>query len=166
MNSKRLPTSSFELCQVAVAALLALAGTLPGESVAAEQQKHCISVEHIEGVYHCAGECVLRADDGGTRLVEISDEVDEISRIEGAKAGLYQSSITGAAGFSELEIGALHGKVMRTATARVSDGHFTVLEEYVFEHDASCSATAYTKIVRNPTKAQFKACNIRCEKQP
>jgi hypothetical protein len=152
--------------QHALAILISLAVSLPAVSQAREKREDCISVEHIEGVYHCAGECVLRANDGGNRVVEISGEVDEISRIEGARTGLYQSSISGAGGFSELEIGALFGRVMRTATAKVSDGHFPVLEEYLFEHDASCSATAYTKIVRNPTRDQFKACNIRCEKQP
>lgn len=148
------------------ALVCALALVSPLEAAASEKRKRCAGVESVEGVYHCAGECVLRADDGGTKLVEISGEVDEISRIDGAKTGLYQSKITGAGGFSETEIGALKGKVMRTATAHVSDGHFPVLEEYLFEHDKNCAATAYTKIVRNPTQDQFKACNIRCEKQP
>lgn len=154
------------LIVLVVGYLLLFAAFAPGPVQAGQKAKRCDSVSDIEGVYHCAGECVLRADDGGTRLIEISGEVDTISRIKGAKTGLYQSSITGAGGFSETEIGALAGKIMRTATAKVSDGQFPVLEEYRFEHDAACSATAYTKIVRNPTQAQFKACNIRCEKQP
>jgi len=152
--------------QIALAVLVSLPASLPAISYAQEKCERCFDVEHIEGVYHCAGECVQRADDGSTRLVEIRGEVDEISYIKGAKTGLYQSIISGAGGFSELEIGALSGRVMRTATARVSDGHFPVLEEYLFEHDASCAATSYTKIVRNPTREQFKACNIRCAKQP
>ena len=155
--SRRLP--------LALGVILAMTGSLPKVSVARDQQEQCKRVEGVEGIYHCAGECVLRAEDGGTRLVEVSGEVDSISRVDGAKTGLYRNHISGADGFSELEIGALHGKVMRTATASVSDGHFPVLEEYVFEYDDSCSVTAFTKIVRNPSREQFKACNIHCEKQ-
>ena len=161
------PASGFQSLHFVVFLFaLALAAVSPTESEAGQKRKQCASVVGIEGVYHCAGECVLRAEGEATKLVEITGEVDRISRIEGARTELYQSRITGAGGFSETEIGALKGRVMRTATAQVSDGHFPVLEEYLFEHDENCAATAYTKIVRNPTQDQFKACNIRCEKQP
>jgi hypothetical protein len=165
MRLSKRPFGAFRLVPFALAIIAAVALSSPSTLDAREKRKRCPDAEHIEGVYDCSGECVLRDEGGGTRLVEISGEVDTISRIEGSKTGLYQSNITGAGGFSEQEIGALSGRVMRTATARVSDGQFPVLEEYLFETDATCGATGYTKIVRNPTQEQFKACNIHCEKQ-
>ncbi|MEE4377730.1 MAG: hypothetical protein V2J55_09500 [Candidatus Competibacteraceae bacterium] len=125
----------------------------------------CLTVSGVAGEYHCAGECVVRTSDGGTELIPVTGEVDVIQKIEGAKTELYRSEISGSNDFHEVEIGALTGKTLRTATAKVSDNQFPVLEEYVFEHDASCAATAYTKIVRNPSQQDFKACNIHCEKQ-
>ncbi|NJN46179.1 MAG: hypothetical protein HC808_06540 [Candidatus Competibacteraceae bacterium] len=131
----------------------------------AATESKCLTVTSVDGEYHCTGECVVRSSAGGNELVEVTGEVDVIQKIEGAKTGLYQSEISGSNDFHELEIGALTGMTLRTATAKVSDDKFPVLEEYVFEHDTSCAATGYTKIVRNPSQQNFKACNIRCEKR-
>jgi len=133
------------------------------EALAAEQV--CHSLNGVEGQYQCSGECVVRANNDEVELVKVTDEVDVIQKFDGAKTELYRSEISGKNNFHEVEIGALTGVVMRTATAKVSDNKFPVFEEYVFEHDESCQATAYTKIVRNPGQQDYKVCNIRCEKQ-
>jgi len=140
---------------------------LPGcvtSAVDAPEASACNTVSDVEGAYQCGGECVVTAADGSRQLQSVSGETDTISRFAGAAEGLYQINITSGGGFSELEIGALASLTLRTATAEVSDGQFPVLEEYVFETGPACQALSFTKIVRNPTPAQFKACTIRCEK--
>ncbi len=120
----------------------------------------CDTVTDVEGVYDCTGECVVTG-----RIVEVSGETDTVKRFPGAKAEIYQITITGGAGFHEIEIGALAGLTLRTATAQVSDGNYPVLEEYVFDPAGpTCEARRYTKIVRNPTPGDFKACAILCVK--
>ena len=122
--------------------------------------KVCESVSGIEGSYTCGGACVV-TDAGQKKVQLVSGERDVVAAYPDAPEGLYRVEITNT-GFSETEIGVLTGKVLRTATSEVSDNHYPVLEEYVFEHDANCTASAYTKIVRNPTLGDFKACNIAC----
>jgi len=124
----------------------------------------CQSAKAIAGAYQCSGECLVRSENG-INLVEVTGELDRIEKIKGASTGLYRNEITGENGFKEVEIGALAGFTLRSATANVSDGHYPVLEEYVFEVDGTCDATAFTKIVRNPDPENFKACNIRCLKK-
>jgi hypothetical protein len=150
--------------------LLLLAALAPGGCAGAgvgvepaSQATTCQSVTAIEGQYTCAGECVKNA--GGTRTVTpVSGETDTIARVAGAREGLYQVAITGSNNFRELEIGALAGCTLRTATADVSDAVYPVLEEYLFEAGPDGRARAFTKIVRNPTPEHFKACSIRCER--
>lgn len=128
-------------------------------------QTSCSAVNAIEGTYQCTGECVVTDASGNRSLVAVSEETDIIKRYTGSKAGLYEVHITGADNFKELEIGALTGLEMRTATAQVSDGIYPVLEEYIFTTDESCQAKGFTKIVRNPGRENFKACSILCEKE-
>jgi ABC-type Fe3+-hydroxamate transport system substrate-binding protein len=117
----------------------------------------------IEGVYNCSGECIV-TDITGRNLVQVSGEVDSIALWPGSKQGLYQVDITGGDDFREVEIGALVGKKMVTATAKVSDNQYPVLEEYTFDVDKSCKAKSYYKTVLNPSPGAFKSCNILCEK--
>ena len=126
--------------------------------------QECDTVTNIDGEYSCRGECVVTDPDGTKKVVEVTGEKDTIKRFEGAKDEIYQVDITGDNDFRETEIGVLVGRTLRTATARVSDTHFPVLEEDVFEVGPSCEAVGYTKVVRNPTSANFKACIIHCQK--
>lgn len=123
----------------------------------------CVAVTEIEGVYECGGECVVTKD-GSRQLVPVHGETDTIERFPEATEELYRVSISGNSDFHEVEIGALSGLVLRTATAEVSDGQFPVLEEYVFEVGPTCEAMGFTKIVRNPNPEYFKSCAIRCER--
>lgn len=138
---------------------ITMAGHSPADSTA-----QCRNVINVAGTYSCGGECIIRKGSGNTKLVKVSGEVDVLSKYAGATTGLYQNEITGSDNFKETEIGALAGRVIRTATAKVSDGEYPVLEEYVFDTDESCSALGYTKIVRNPSQDNFKTCNIYCKK--
>lgn len=132
--------------------------------VACQPTEHCDAVTDIEGKYTGAGECV-RTDKDGKRIVStVAAETDIIERYPEAKESLYQVAITGGDGFHELEIGALTGKVLYTATAEVSDTTYPVLEQYIFEVDESCKAVGFTKVVRNPDPDHFKACVIYCKK--
>lgn len=140
-------------------------GLAGGLSKAAGVTPACRSVTAVEGEYHCSGECVVRGSDNDIRVVAVSGEVDVLSRVEGATQALYQNEITAGNNFRELEIGTLSGRTLRTATAQVSDGHYPVLEEYIFDYDVSCAALGFTKIVRNPSQENFKACSIDCVKQ-
>lgn len=130
----------------------------------------CRTVTDIKGMYTCKGQCVVTDWQGNKSVVTVDGETDKVEPYPGATAKLYKITITGPpppAGqqrFHEVEIGALTGLTLRTATAQVSDQHYPVLEEDVFETDSACKAVGYTKIVRNPDPANFKTCNILCTK--
>ena len=111
----------------------------------------------IPGTYRCTGACV--GADGV--VMQVSGEEDVIAALD-AQAGLFRVQISGAGGFSETEIGALHGDVLYTATAQVSDGKYPVLEEYRFTTDPACRADGFTKIVRGLNPEAFKSCSIHC----
>jgi hypothetical protein len=123
-----------------------------------EETSSINTVTDIQGEYICTGECV-ETKDGQRSIIEVSGETDLIQHYQGAQQELYQVVITGA-DFKELEIGALNGLTLSTATAEVSDGHFPVLEEYTFETDSFGKAIGFTKIVRNPNAESFKTCVI------
>ncbi len=144
--------------------LLSLIGCSGGASIpAVESVASCSQAEGLPGTYSCSGECVV-TESGEKKLTQVGGETDTISLFAGSAGGLFQVDITGSGGFSEVEIGALAGMVLRTATSQVSDDSYPVLEEYVFDVDSACQATGYTKLVRNPTPAEFKACRILCRK--
>lgn len=124
----------------------------------------CNTVTNIDGEYQCSGKCVVTGADG-RELISVSGETDTVSYFNPMSEELYQIEIVGDNGnFHETEIGPLVGRTLRTATAEVSDRHFPVLEEYIFDTDQACQAKGFTKIVRNPSKANFKSCVIYCEK--
>ncbi len=125
----------------------------------------CDNVTGIEGEYDCSGQCVVTDSTGKKSLITVSVETDNVKRFSDSSKDLYQVEITGADNFHEVEIGALSGLTLRTATAAVSDSLYPVLEEYIFDTDPSCNAVGFTKIVRNPTKKDFKACVIYCKKK-
>jgi hypothetical protein len=127
---------------------------------------NCNTVTDIEGVYNCTGECIIIGDDGKKELIIVTGETDRITRYPNSKTNLYQNKITSSNNFHEIELGALEGLTLRTATAEVSDRQFPVLEEYIFKTDGSCKAIGFTKIVRNPNPALFKTCYIYCKKAP
>jgi len=121
-------------------------------------------VTDIVGRYNCSGECVVTTNDSIRSLIHVTVETDVIQNFPNSRQGLYQIDITGANNFHEIEIGALSGNVLRTATSKVSDAQYPVLEEYIFDTNAYGQAVGYTKIVRNPTSTQFKTCAIYCVK--
>ena len=112
----------------------------------------------IEGEYIGSGECIVTKD--GEKVISIvQQENDNIKRFPGAKENLFKVEIS-AKGFHEVELGALTGRTLRTATSAVSDSTYPVLEEYVFDVDASGEVVGFTKTVRNPDPNNFKACVI------
>ena len=124
----------------------------------------CDSVAKIEGVYSCSGQCVVTDSTGNRTLITVTGEKDTVQLFSGESKGLYQVNIGGGNDFHEIEIGAFDGQTLRTATSKVSDGQYPVLEEYVFNTNQSCEAVGFIKTVRNPTHDQFKACVIYCQK--
>ena len=128
----------------------------------------CSSVREVEGIYSCVGECVMREASGDLVVQSVTGERDAITPFPGATSQpIFQNHITSTeSSFEELEIGTLVGLTMRTATAEVNQGGYPVLEEYVFEAGPSCEAVGFTKVVRNPTHNNFKACSIQCNKLP
>ncbi len=125
----------------------------------------CPSISNIEGVYQCGGECITTTDLRQKTLTKVSGEVSTISAWPGSTLGLYQVHIKAGNGFREVEIGSLVGNKMNTATAKVSDNHYPVLEEYTFTGDSKCNAKQFTKTVLNPSLGNFKACTIICIKK-
>ncbi|MDG1334154.1 MAG: hypothetical protein P8P74_17610 [Crocinitomicaceae bacterium] len=113
----------------------------------------------IEGEYECSGECIITKD-GERSVITVSSETDVVESYPEAKEPLYQVKISGADNFHELEIGALSGAELHTATAEVSDSTYPVLEKYIFDTDDSGNVIGFTKIVRNPTNENFKSCVI------
>lgn len=123
-------------------------------------------VTNINGEYHCFGECVGKACDGW-ELNPVVGEKDTITYFPTeAENSFYQVDIESRDGtFHEIEIGSFIGSTLRTATAQVSDDKFPVLEEYLFDNiDVAGHALGFTKIVRNPSKDNFKSCILHCEK--
>ena len=123
----------------------------------------CNTVTNINGEYQCSGKCVVTGDDG-RELISVSGETDTVNYFEPMSEEFYQVEIVGDENFHEIEIGPLVGRTLWTATAEVSDNQFPVLEEYVFDTDQACQASGFTKIVRNPSKENFKSCVVYCEK--
>jgi hypothetical protein len=144
-----------------MAALLASSFSMVAGSMAARAQD-CPQPLVIVGLYQCTGECVVTGDGGQQSVVEVASETNTIQPYPGSKHGLYQISIQ-APGFSETEVGPLHGQTLYTATSHVSDGHYPVLEDYLFDVKA-CRVRGYTKIVRNPSQATYKSCAVQCVK--
>ena len=144
--------------------LFLLGGCQTPGSDASAQPATCDTVTDIEGVYNCSGECVVTGEDGRKQVIKVSVEADTVQLFPGASKDLYQVNIGGAGGFHETEIGAFNGQTLYTATAAVTDSLYPVLEEYVFDSDASCKAVGFIKTVRNPTPDNFKACVIYCKK--
>jgi hypothetical protein len=144
--------------------VLLLGGCRQEHVVPAAGPPRCEAITEIVGKYECGGECIVPGKDGAREVVKVSGEVDTVERYPGTESELYQVNITGSGGFSELEIGALVGDTLRTATAQVSDEKYPVLEEYIFDADSACKARGFFKVVHNPSKADFKSCLIRCQK--
>lgn len=155
--------SRYQCLALLLVGAFVLAGCQSSGSDASKDVSACEAVTEIEGEYSCTGECIVTDSAGNRSFAAVSGETDTVRRYPGAD-DLYQVNITGGNDFHELEIGALAGVTLRTATAEVSDGQFPVLEEYVFQTDPVCNALGITKIVRNPSPESFKSCAIRCEK--
>lgn len=120
----------------------------------------CNTVTKINGMYHCSGKCVTST---GERK-PVSDEKDVVEHLHGENDSFYRVDIENGS-FHEVEVGPLVGSTLRTATAQVSDNQFPVLEEYIFDKsDLDGYAQGFTKIVRNPSKENFKSCVLYCEK--
>ncbi|GAB5416087.1 MAG: hypothetical protein Crog4KO_13280 [Crocinitomicaceae bacterium] len=117
-----------------------------------------LDVSSIEGNYVGDGECI-QTDSTGVLSTITFIENDAISKYPGTKKGLYEVKIT-AGDFYEVELGALSGNVLRTATWDVADNTYPVLEEYIFDTDKEGKVIGYTKIVRNPIKENFKTCVV------
>lgn len=157
--SKKRPMNTSLSHSLLISLLLTLAGTSHAAS-----HNTCTSVTQPEGTYSCAGECVITDAKGNQSLIQVSGETDRIQRYPGSQHGIYQVDIEGGGGFKETEIGPLNLQTLYTATSHVSDGQYPVLENYIFQADKQCHAQKFTKVVRNPTSGQFKACVLQCEK--
>lgn len=139
---------------------LALCACNSSECEATEPVETAEAVIDIEGEYECTGECIVTNASGERTVISVSVETDKVKPYPDATKGLYQVRITGANNFEELELGALSGLTLRTATAQVSDSTYPVLEEYVFDTDESGKVIGFTKTVRNPDPNHFKTCLI------
>ena len=170
--------SPIRIATIAAIASLTLLGALcvAGPVWAAKPAKPpageppCSPVRGIEGSYQCSGECIVNDASAAASpphyvVKPVSGEIDRVERFPGADAGMYRITITGTDGFREVEIGPLVGRTLSAATAEVSDNHYPVLEDYVFQSGARCIARGYRKIVRNPSEGHFKSCVIDCVKQ-
>lgn len=126
----------------------------------------CDTVTKISGDYQCSGKCIVTTN-GVWELIPVSGETDTVKNFaqpnEPPSDLFYQVDIKNSE-FHEIELGSLVGSILRTATAQVSDNEFPVLEEYLFKTDQACQALGFTKIVRNPNKANFKSCVVYCKK--
>lgn len=122
----------------------------------------------ITGAYTCDVACITRAasdEEEITGFAEFGLETDTIETLEVGQQddSFYKVSISSGT-FSEVEIGPFVDCTLRTATESVSDNIFPVLEEYIFPEASNQQATAFTKIVRNPSQANFKTCKVTCTK--
>lgn len=120
-------------------------------------------VTNISGEYQCSGECVVNADEGW-KLLPVSGEKNTVQHLSLDIDNLFYQVDIDNDDFHEVEIGSLIGSTLRTSTVEVSDNKFPVLEEYLFDSDVAGNAQGFTKIVRNPSKENFKSCVVRCEK--
>lgn len=141
-------------------AILAFGGFGGIELSANAQNSVCNTVKNIDGKYYCSGECFLK----GNEIIKVCGETDTVQSISGMSLPFYKVDIEGTDKFYELEVGPLVGLTLRTATQSVSDEVFPVLEEYIFDTDQSCQAKGFKKIVRNPSKENFKSCLVQCNK--
>ncbi len=149
------------LCTVAVTGM-SLVGCTPADSDSASAPSVCPTVAEVAGVYECAGQCATWAD--SVSAGAIFREIDSIRAVPDATEPLFEIAVTGGGGFQEVEVGALVGTTLRTATAAVSDSTYPVIEEYVFETDSECRAAGFTKIVRGLAAGEFKACSVSCRR--
>ena len=149
------------LLRAAIVALLVLGGFASNPFNASALAAGCDSVTDIEGAYSCTGGCAVT---DGRSFFSVCGETDTVRHYPAGSAEFYEVTIEGKGGFFEVEIGPLVGTILRTSTSYVSDGIYPVLEDYVFDTDSSCRATGFTKIVRNPTKENFKSCVVHCPK--
>lgn len=121
----------------------------------------------ITGSYTCNVACVLREEG---KLSSFSNffhsETDTITTFTSDAIedwyGFYDVNIV-SGDFTEREIGPMVGCTLYTATESVSDDQFPVLEEYIFEN-GSGEANGFFKVVRNPSKPNFKTCKVYCSK--
>lgn len=113
----------------ALGSLLVLAGCRQEHVIADARAPRCAAITDISGAYRCSGECIV-TEDAQRKVLPVPEETDTVQRYPGASAELYQVEIA-PPGFSELEIGALVGDTLRTATAAVTGDQYPVLEKYV-----------------------------------
>lgn len=158
MNSKKYLKSSLKQLP-AFFFMLFLVASCETDKTEEEETTEEVTKLNITGEYEGHGECVITTD-GVRSVITVSSETDNVEKFPDAKESLYQVNITGADNFHELEIGALHGNELWTATAEVSDSTYPVLEKYIFDVDEDGNVTGFTKIVRNPDHENFKACVI------
>ncbi|NEQ69311.1 MAG: hypothetical protein F6K21_28240 [Symploca sp. SIO2D2] len=121
----------------------------------------------IEGRYNCNVACIVRDVNDGLKGLTAEGEIDIITSF--TKDGVtkedefYKVEIEGDDGFHEEEIGPRLDCSLYTATESVSDNQFPVLEEYIFQENNG-AVSGFTKIVRNPSRADFKTCKVECIK--
>lgn len=146
-------------------ALSLILGLILGHDLPALAQDLGCSELTIEGSYSCDVACIARADNHGLQEFTASGEIDAITPYSNGTISLeekfYQVDINDGHGFTEVEIGPLVGCTLYTSTESVSDNQFPVLESYLFEN-SSGDANGFTKVVRNPTNADFKSCRVTC----
>ncbi|MEM9540551.1 MAG: hypothetical protein AAGA60_13745 [Cyanobacteria bacterium P01_E01_bin.42] len=146
--------------------LVLAVGFLFGTNSPANAAPKCGDLD-ITGKYTCNVACILRdVNDGLTGFTDLSSsETDTIEALTiedsvDESAGMYKVEIV-SGDFSETEIGPLVNCTLYTATEYVSDNQFPVLEEYIFQNRRGL-ASGFTKVVRNPNRADFKTCKVEC----
>ena len=146
-------------------------GLVFGKPLVAKATTSGCSEGKITGAYECSVSCIARDDNDGLKgFTDPFIDSGEIDTIETFVLGeiaesdeMYKVEIVNG-GFTETEIGPLVGCTLYTATESVSDNQFPVLEEYIFD-ESSGSVNSFTKVVRNPSRGDFKTCKVQCNRQ-
>jgi len=140
-------------------------GGFGGSQLSASAQTYkCKSDVDITGDYQCTPKCIIRKGGHLDYYGNLGDEVDIVAKYNSDSETLYKVTII-SDNFLEQEIGPRVGSKLWTSTSYVSDGIYPVLEEYLFNCNSSFdSVHGFTKVVRNPSKENFKSCIVDCVK--
>ncbi|NES24367.1 MAG: hypothetical protein F6K41_37025 [Symploca sp. SIO3E6] len=154
-------TRRYQLFNLLITVMLAM-GLVFSRNLAASAAG-CSTLD-IKGSYKCDVACVVRDVNDGLKGLTIHGEIDTITSFTKDEVikedEFYQVEIING-DFHEVEIGPRFHCSLYTATESVSDNQFPVLEEYIFQEEDG-KASGFTKIVRNPSRANFKTCKVDC----
>ncbi|NET60100.1 MAG: hypothetical protein F6K47_29330 [Symploca sp. SIO2E6] len=155
----------YQLSNLLLTVMLAI-GLVFGRNPVASAEG-CSTANMITGSYDCDVACIAREVNDGRKGFIAHGETDTITHFTlgdvTEKDEFYKVEIK-SGDFHEVEIGPRLGCTLYTATESVSDNQFPVLEEYIFQEENG-KVCSFTKIVRNPSRADFKTCKVECTRK-